>query len=109
MNCSAVSGSVLTWRVLVPIRTVWGGTDVLRPRHRYTTLEAVLGCAVLVMVHGFNLAACCCDRLLLLRSGPTALGAPEQVLRAEALRLMLALEVLVNRHLQRGHRLAVAR
>ncbi len=51
-----------------------------------------------------------CDRLLLLQNGrPHLLGTPEEVLRPEPLRAVFGLEVLVQRHPERGHPLIVAR
>nr|WP_298116958.1 heme ABC transporter ATP-binding protein [uncultured Pseudomonas sp.] len=90
-------------------------TSMLDPLHQHTTLQAVRtfaeqGAAVLVILHDLNLAARYCDRLLLLERGrPYALGSPEQVLRAEPLQAVFGLEVLVQRHPERGHPLIVAR
>ncbi|OHC66960.1 MAG: heme ABC transporter ATP-binding protein [Pseudomonadales bacterium RIFCSPLOWO2_02_FULL_63_210] len=90
-------------------------TSMLDPLHQHTTLQATQafagrGAAVLVILHDLNLAARYCDRLLLLDRGRAhALGSPEQVLRAEPLQAVFGLEVLVQRHPQRGHPLIVAR
>lgn len=90
-------------------------TSMLDPLHQHTTLQAVRafaeqGAAVLVILHDLNLAARYCDRLLLLERGrPYALGSPEQVLRAGPLQAVFGLEVLVQRHPERGHPLIVAR
>ncbi len=90
-------------------------TSMLDPLHQHTTLQAVRalaerGAAVLVILHDLNLAARYCDRLLLLERGrPHALGSPEQVLQAEPLQAVFGLEVLVQRHPERGHPLIVAR
>lgn len=90
-------------------------TSALDPLHQHTTLEAVRsfaaqGAAVLVILHDFNLAARYCDRLLLLHQGrPDALGTPEEVLHADALRRVFGLDVLIHRHPERGHPLVVAR
>jgi iron complex transport system ATP-binding protein len=90
-------------------------TSMLDPLHQHTTLQAVRafaeqGAAVLVILHDLNLAARYCDRLLLLERGRAhALGSPEQVLRAEPLQAVFGLEVLVQRHPERGHPLIVAR
>jgi iron complex transport system ATP-binding protein len=90
-------------------------TSMLDPLHQHTTLQAVRefasrGAAVLLIVHDLNLAARYCDRLLLLGEGrPQVLGTPEQVLRAEPLKAVFGLEVLVQRHPERGHPLIVAR
>lgn len=90
-------------------------TSMLDPLHQHTTLQATRafaeqGAAVLVILHDLNLAARYCDRLLLLDRGrPQALGSPEQVLRAEPLQAVFGLEVLVQRHPERGHPLIVAR
>jgi iron complex transport system ATP-binding protein len=90
-------------------------TSMLDPLHQHTTLQAVRsfaerGVAVLVILHDLNLAARYCDRLLLLADGrPHVLGPPEQVLQAEPLKAVFGLEVLVQRHPERGHPLIVAR
>jgi iron complex transport system ATP-binding protein len=90
-------------------------TSMLDPLHQHTTLQAVRafaerGAAVLVILHDLNLAARYCDRLLLLDRGrPHALGSPEQVLQAEPLQAVFGLEVLVQRHPERGHPLIIAR
>ncbi|MCG4454320.1 heme ABC transporter ATP-binding protein [Pseudomonas sp. MMS21-TM103] len=90
-------------------------TSMLDPLHQHTTLQATQafaerGAAVLVILHDLNLAARYCDRLLLLDRGRShAQGSPEQVLRAEPLQAVFGLEVLVQRHPERGHPLIVAR
>ena len=90
-------------------------TSALDPLHQHTTLQAVRdfasqGAAVLVILHDLNLAARHCDRILLLQDGrPHALGLPEEVLRAEPLRAVFGLDVLIQRHPERGHPLIVAR
>ena len=90
-------------------------TSMLDPLHQHTTLQAVRafaerGAAVLVILHDLNLAARYCDRLLLLDRGrPHALGSPEQVLQADPLQAVFGLEVLVQRHPERGHPLIIAR
>lgn len=90
-------------------------TSALDPLHQHTTLQAVRdfasqGSAVLVILHDLNLAARYCDRILLLQQGrPHVFGTPDQVLQAEALREVFGLEVLIQRHPERGHPLIVAR
>ncbi|HCD9751892.1 heme ABC transporter ATP-binding protein [Pseudomonas aeruginosa] len=90
-------------------------TSALDPLHQHTALQAVhdfarRGASVLVILHDLNLAARYCDRLLLLQNGrPHLLGTPEEVLRPEPLRAVFGLEVLVQRHPERGHPLIVAR
>lgn len=90
-------------------------TSMLDPLHQHSILQAVRGCAergtaVLVILHDLNLAARYCDRLLLLAGGrPQALGSPQEVLRAELLKTVFGLEVLIQRHPERGHPLVVAR
>jgi iron complex transport system ATP-binding protein len=90
-------------------------TSMLDPLHQHTTLQAVRafvdrGGAVMVILHDLNLAARYCDRLLLLESGCTyALGTPGDVLVPDALRAVFGLEVLVQRHPERGHPLIIAR
>lgn len=65
---------------------------------------------MLVILHDLNLAARYCDRLLLLNDGRAhAIGTPDEVLRAEPLHAVFGLEVLVQRHPERGHPLIVAR
>ncbi|MFC2973376.1 heme ABC transporter ATP-binding protein [Azotobacter bryophylli] len=90
-------------------------TSMLDPLHQHSILQAVRGfaergVAVLVILHDLNLAARYCDRLLLLAAGrPQALGSPQEVLRAEVLKAVFGLDVLVQRHPVRGHPLVVAR
>ncbi|CAI8809499.1 Hemin import ATP-binding protein HmuV [Pseudomonas sp. IT-P253] len=90
-------------------------TSMLDPLHQHITLQAVRefadrGAAVLVILHDLNLAARYCDRLLLLEGGRSvALDTPEQVLRPEPLKAVFGLEVLVQRHPERGHPLIIAR
>jgi iron complex transport system ATP-binding protein len=90
-------------------------TSALDPLHQHTTLQAVRefadrGAAVLVILHDLNLAARYCDRLLLLHEGrPHLQGTPEEVLQAEPLRTVFGLDVLVQRHPERGHPLIIAR
>ncbi|MDF3931986.1 heme ABC transporter ATP-binding protein [Pseudomonas citronellolis] len=90
-------------------------TSALDPLHQHTTLQAVQqfasrGAAVLVILHDLNLAARYCDRLLLLHDGrPHLSGTPDEVLRAEPLRQVFGLDVLVQRHPERGHPLIIAR
>jgi len=90
-------------------------TSALDPLHQHSLLQAVRdvagrGVAVLVVLHDLNLAARYCDRLLLLRDGQErASGTPEAVLQAEPLREVFGLEVLIQRHPERGHPLIVVR
>lgn len=90
-------------------------TSALDPLHQHTTLQAVRdfagqGAAVLVILHDLNLAARYCDRILLLHDGrPHACGSPDEVLQAEPLRAVFGLDVLIQRHPERGHPLIVAR
>jgi iron complex transport system ATP-binding protein len=90
-------------------------TSMLDPLHQHTTLQAVRefanrGGAVMVILHDLNLAARYCDRILLLESGrPHAIGAPDAVLVPDALEAVFGLEVLVQRHPERGHPLIIAR
>ena len=90
-------------------------TSALDPLHQHTTLQAVRdfasqGAAVLVILHDLNLAARYCDRILLLQDGrPHAFGSPDDVLQAEPLRAVFGLDVLIQRHPERGHPLIVAR
>ncbi len=90
-------------------------TAMLDPLHQHSILSSVRqfaeqGGAVLVILHDLNLAARYCDRLLLLANGCARLsGTPEQVLRAEPLRAVFGLDVLIQRHPERGHPLVIAR
>ena len=90
-------------------------TAMLDPLHQHTILQAVQalaarGVAVLVILHDLNLAARYCDRLLLLERGRVqALGTPTEVLQAAALQAVFGLEVLVQRHPERGHPLIIVR
>lgn len=90
-------------------------TSMLDPLHQHTTLQAVRdfasqGAAVLVILHDLNLAARYCDRILLLQRGrPHGYGTPDEVLQAEPLRQVFGLDVLIQRHPERGHPLIIAR
>lgn len=90
-------------------------TSMLDPLHQHTTLQAVRefagrGAAVLVILHDLNLAARYCDRILLLQRGrPHGLGTPDAVLDAAGLEAVFGLQVLIQRHPERGHPLIVAR
>lgn len=90
-------------------------TAMLDPLHQHSILQAVRqfaeqGGAVLVILHDLNLAARYCDRLLLLADGRARLtGTPEQVLRAEPLKSVFGLDVLIQQHPDRGHPLVIAR
>jgi iron complex transport system ATP-binding protein len=90
-------------------------TSMLDPLHQHTTLQAVRefanrGGAVMVILHDLNLAARYCDRLVLLESGRAfAQGTPDAVLTPDALKAVFGLEVLVQRHPERGHPLIIAR
>ncbi|ERO63734.1 heme ABC transporter ATP-binding protein [Pseudomonas piscis] len=90
-------------------------TSALDPLHQHVTLQAIRafadrGVAVLVILHDLNLAARYCDRVLLLEGGrPHSMGVPAAVLRAEPLKAVFGLEVLVQEHPERGHPLIIAR
>lgn len=90
-------------------------TSALDPLHQHTTLQAVRGfadrgAAVLVILHDLNLAARYCDRILLLENGRSfAFDTPEHVLQPDALKAVFGLDVLVQRHPERGHPLIIAR
>jgi len=90
-------------------------TSALDPLHQHSTLQAVRGfaergAAVLVILHDLNLAARYCDRLLLLHEGHAySQGSVEQVLQPQPLRDVFGLDVLVQRHPERGHPLVVVR
>jgi len=90
-------------------------TSMLDPAHQHSILKAVRafaaqGAAALVILHDLNLAARYCDRLLLLRDGqPIMAGPPDKVLRAEPLRAVFGLDVLVQPHPELGHPLIIAR
>ncbi len=90
-------------------------TSALDPLHQHVTLQAIRafadrGVAVMVILHDLNLAARYCDRVLLLEGGrPHSVGTPAAVLRAEPLKAVFGLEVLVQEHPERGHPLIIAR
>ena len=80
-------------------------TASLDPRHQLHLLSAVHtlaheeNVAALVIVHDLNLAAGCCDRLLLLGQGRVAAcGTPAQVLTPETLRQVYGVETTVLPH-----------
>lgn len=80
-------------------------TASLDPRHQLHLLSAVQtlaheeNVAVLVIVHDLNLAAGCCDRLLLLGQGRVAAcGTPARVLTPDTLRQVYGVEVTVLPH-----------
>ena len=80
-------------------------TASLDPRHQLHLLSAVHtlvheeNVAALVIVHDLNLAAGCCDRLLLLGQGRvTACGTPAQVLTPDTLRHVYGVEATVLPH-----------
>lgn len=90
-------------------------TSMLDPLHQHTVLQTVRdfagrGVAVLVILHDLNLAARYCDHLLLLQDGrPRAYGTPDEVLTAQTLEAVYGLQVLIDRHPERGHPLIIAR
>lgn len=80
-------------------------TASLDPRHQLHLLSAVHtlaheeNVAALVIVHDLNLAAGCCDRLLLLGQGRVAAcGTPAQVLAPDTLRQVYGVEATVLPH-----------
>lgn len=80
-------------------------TASLDPRHQLQLLSAVYtlaheeNVAALVIVHDLNLAAGCCDRLLLLGQGRVAAcGTPAQVLTPDTLRQVYGVEATVLPH-----------
>lgn len=80
-------------------------TASLDPRHQLHLLSAVHtlaheeNVAALVIVHDLNLAAGCCDRLLLLGQGRVAaFGTPAQVLTPDTLRQVYGVEATVLPH-----------
>mgnify|MGYP000582971501 FL=1 len=80
-------------------------TASLDPRHQLHLLSAVHtlaheeNVAALVIVHDLNLAAGCCDRLLLLGQGRVAAcGTPAQVLTPDMLRQVYGVEATVLPH-----------
>ena len=80
-------------------------TASLDPRHQLHLLSAVHtlaheeNVAALVIVHDLNLAAGCCDRLLLLGQGRVAAcGTPAQVLTPDTLRQVYGVEATVLPH-----------
>ena len=80
-------------------------TASLDPRHQLQLLSSVHtlaheeNVAALVIVHDLNLAAGCCDRLLLLGQGcVAACGTPAQVLTPDTLRQVYGVEATVLPH-----------
>ena len=80
-------------------------TASLDPRHQLLLLSAVHtlaheeNVAALLIVHDLNLAAGCCDRLLLLGQGRVAAcGTPAQVLTPDTLRQVYGVEATVLPH-----------
>lgn len=80
-------------------------TASLDPRHQLLLLSAVHtlaheeNVAALVIMHDLNLAAGCCDRLLLLGQGRVAAGGtPAQVLTPDTLRQVYGVEATVLPH-----------
>ena len=80
-------------------------TASLDPRHQLQLLSSVHtlaheeNVAALVIVHDLNLAASCCDRLLLLGQGRVAaFGTPAQVLTPDTLRQVYGVEATVLPH-----------
>lgn len=90
-------------------------TSMLDPLHQHGVLQAVRtladqGVAVLVIVHDLNLAACYCDRILLLQQGHSfRLGPTVEVLQPEPLERLFGLEVLVQPHPERDCPLIIVR
>ena len=89
-------------------------TASLDPRHQLHLLSAVHtlaheeNVAALVIVHDLNLAAGCCDRLLLLGQGRVAAcGTPAQVLTPDTLRQVYGVEATVLPHPNQPGRLLV--
>ena len=80
-------------------------TASLDPHHQLTLLSAVRrlaheeNIAALVILHDVNLAAGCCDRLLLIGEGrAAAFGTPAAVLTPTTLRAVYGVEALVMPH-----------
>lgn len=89
-------------------------TASLDPRHQLHLLSAVHtlaheeNVAALVIMHDLNLAAGCCDRLLLLGQGRiAACGTPAQVLTPDTLRQVYGVEATVLPHPNQPGRLLV--
>lgn len=89
-------------------------TASLDPRHQLHLLSAVHtlaheeDVAALVIMHDLNLAAGCCDRLLLLGQGRVAAcGTPAQVLTPDTLRQVYGVEATVLPHPNQPGRLLV--
>lgn len=90
-------------------------TSMLDPLHQLSVLDAVRrfadrGASILLILHDLNLAARYCDQLMLLSDGRTqACGTPEEVLRPAPLAHVFGIEVLVQRHPERGHPVILTR
>ena len=71
-------------------------TNHLDLRHQFALLDLVrtLGCTTVIVLHDLNLAARCCDHILLLDAGHVvASGPPDDVLRPEILEPVYRLRV----------------
>lgn len=90
-------------------------TSMLDPLHQLSVLDAVRrfadhGASVLIILHDLNLAARYCDQVVLLGSGGVqASGTPAEVLQPAPLHAVFGIDVLVQRHPERGHPLIISR
>lgn len=81
-------------------------TNHLDLHYQFELLDLIseLDCTVVVVLHDLNLAAQCCDRVIVLDEGKVvAAGAPEQVLTAEILSPIYRLDITTTVHLGRPH------
>tara|TARA_B100001540_G_scaffold312504_1_gene333747 strand:+ start:820 stop:1593 length:774 start_codon:yes stop_codon:yes gene_type:complete len=82
--------------------------------HQRMTLEIVRGLAaqgagVFLILHDLNLAARCADQVVLLHAGElVAAGSPQEVLSAELVRRVFAVDVSIGRHPGSGTPLVIA-
>lgn len=79
-------------------------TNHLDLSHQFALLDLIaeLGCTTIVVLHDLNLAARCCDRIILLDQGRVVkAGHPDEVLTTEILEPIYQLEV--HRIDHRGH------
>lgn len=89
-------------------------TTALDLAHQQLVMEAVRGlagrgCAVVLAIHDFNLAAGLADRIAVLQDGRlAACGPPTQVFTPELFRAVFAIDVVVQRHPLRDQPLVVS-
>lgn len=81
-------------------------TNHLDLRHQFALLDLIasLDCATVIVLHDLNLAARCCDRLLLLDEGRlVAAGTPDEVLRPALIEQVYGISVERIESAGKGH------